>query len=121
MRVKRGVTARKRHKKILKQTKGMQGLRRHSIKKAKEALVKAQVYAYRDRRNRKRDFRSIWIARIGAAARLHDLTYREFIHLLGEADVEIDRKMLADLAVREPAVFKKLVDEVSPAKVGAEK
>jgi large subunit ribosomal protein L20 len=113
MRVKRGVTARKKHKKLLQQTKGMQGLRRSSVKKAREAVYKAASYAYRDRRNRKRDFRGVWISRIGAGARLEGLTYSELTHRLKMSGIEIDRKILADLAVREPEVFKAIVKQIA--------
>lgn len=115
MRVKRGVAARKRHKKLLKQTKGMQGLRRSSVKKAREAVMKASSYAYRDRRNRRRDFRSLWIARIGAAARGHGISYRELMQGLKRSEIELDRKILADLAVREPEVFAKVTEEAKNA------
>lgn len=110
-RVKRGVTARKRHKRVLKETKGYQGLRRTSVKKAREALLKAWSYAYRDRRNRKRDFRSLWIQRINAAARQHGLSYSQFMHGLSASGNELNRKMLADIAYRQPEVFASLAAE----------
>jgi len=112
MRVKRGVTTKAKHKKILKATKGMQGLRRHSIKKAKEALLKSWSYAYRDRRTKKRDFRRLWIVRINAALKEHGLMYSRFINMLKKKNVELDRKILAELAVSEPDVFKKIVEKV---------
>ena len=112
MRVKRGTTTKRRHKKLLTQTKGMQGLRRSSVRKAREAVYKALSYSYRDRRNRKRDFRSLWIARIGAASRANGLPYNEFIQRLKKSNVELDRKVLADLAVSEPKTFVKIVEEV---------
>lgn len=111
MRVKRGVTAKAKHKKILKATKGMQGLRRHSIKKAKEALLKSWSYAYRDRRTKKRDFRRLWILRINAALKSYDLSYSRFIASLKKNNIELDRKILAELAVSEPEVFKKIVEK----------
>lgn len=110
-RVKRGVAARKRHKRVLKQTKGYQGLRRTSVKKAREALLKAWSYAYRDRRNRKRDFRSLWIQRINAAARQHDLSYSQFMHGLTVTGNQLNRKMLADIAYHQPDVFASLADK----------
>ena len=112
MRVKRGVAARKRHKRLLEKTKGMQGLRRASVKKAREAVLKAEGYATRDRKARKRDFRSLWIARIGAASRAEGLPYRELISRLKERGVGLDRKILADLAVREPEVFRQIISEI---------
>ncbi|NIM47516.1 MAG: 50S ribosomal protein L20 [Candidatus Aenigmarchaeota archaeon] len=111
MRVKRGKTTKKKHKKILKATKGMQGLRHHSIKKAKEALLKSYTYAYRDRRTRKRDFRSLWIIRINAALSPYNLSYSQFIDGLKKAKIELDRKILANLAVSEPETFKKIVEK----------
>lgn len=107
-RVKRGVQARKRRKKILKQAKGYQGARSTLYKSAREAVERSLNYAYRDRRTRKRDFRSLWISRINAATRLNDLTYSQFIKGLKKADVIIDRKLLADLAVSDPQVFSKI-------------
>lgn len=112
MRVKRGKTVRKKHKKILAQTKGMKGLRRHSIKKAKEALLKALSYSYRDRRNKKRDFRELWIVRINAAAKENGLSYSTFINKLKEKNIELDRKILAEIAATKPEVFKKIVEKV---------
>ena len=114
-RVKRGVTAHAKHKKILKRAKGFYGRRKNTIRTAKAAVDKAGQYAYRDRKNRKRSFRALWIQRINAAVREHGLTYGRFIDGLGKAGVEIDRKVLAELAVSEPASFKALVDKASGA------
>jgi len=108
-RVKRGVTARARHKKVLTQAKGYYNARRKVYRVAKQAVMKAGQYAYRDRRVRKRDFRSLWIARINAAARQHELSYSQLIHGLDKAGIEIDRKNLADLAVADPQAFGELV------------
>lgn len=110
-RVKRGVQARARHKKILKQAKGYYGARSRVFRVAKQAVIKAGQYAYRDRRQRKRQFRALWIARINAAARIHDLSYSKFINGLRKADVAIDRKILADLAVFEPKAFEALAEK----------
>src|ERR687896_1275519 len=101
-RVKRGVTSHAKHKKVLKAAKGFYGRRKNTIRIAKQAVERAQQYAYRDRKNRKRTFRALWIQRINAATRELGLTYGRFIDGLGKAGVEIDRKVLADLAVREP-------------------
>ncbi len=109
-RVKRGVTAHARHKKILKQAKGYYGRRKNVFRAAVQAVEKAGQYAYRDRRQRKRNFRALWIQRINAAARALGLTYGRFINGLDKAGVEIDRKVLADLAVREPEAFRSLVE-----------
>lgn len=114
-RVKRGVTSHARHKRLLKQTKGYQGLRRSSVKKAREALFKAWQYAYRDRRTRKRDFRGLWIQRINAGARQHGLSYSQFMHGLKLAGNELNRKVLADLAFSEPEVFGKLAEQSKAA------
>jgi len=105
MRVKRGVTAHRKHKKIMKAAKGMQSARRTSFRMAKQAVIRALQYAYRDRRNKKRDLRGLWITRINAAAREHGQTYSAFMAGLKKANVELDRKTLAELAVREPKVF----------------
>lgn len=109
MRVKRGVTARARHKKILKQAKGMQHNRTRSYRLAKQGVIRALQYAYRDRRNRKRDLRSLWISRINAAARENGTTYGKLIAGLKAANIELDRKVLAELAVSEPAAFTAIV------------
>jgi len=107
-RVKRGVTKHRRHAKVLAQTKGHRGVRHRLYRRAKESLVKALAYSYAHRRERKGDFRRLWILRIGSAARQDGLSYNAFIHGLKLANVEIDRKMLADLAVRDPATFSHL-------------
>jgi large subunit ribosomal protein L20 len=114
-RVKRGVTARARHKKTLKAAKGYYGRRKNIFRAAVQAVEKAGQYAYRDRRRRKRNFRSLWIQRINAASRELGLTYGRFIAGLGKAGIEIDRKVLADLAVREPQAFQTLVDKAKSA------
>jgi large subunit ribosomal protein L20 len=110
-RVKRGVAAHRRHKKLLKQAEGRRGTRSTLIRPAREALIHALVYAYRDRRDRKRDMRRLWIQRINAATRQHGLPYGRFIAGLRAAGVEVDRKILADLAVREPVAFEALVTQ----------
>ncbi len=114
-RVKRGVTSHARHKKVLERAEGYRGRRSTSYRIAKQAVDKALQYAYRDRRNRKRDFRALWIQRINAGTREHDMTYSTFIHGLKVAGIDLDRKVLADLAVREPDVFKSLVDQARAA------
>jgi len=114
-RVKRGVTAHARHKKVLHQAKGFRGRSKNAYRPALERLEKALQYAYRDRRNRKRDFRGLWIQRINAGARLHGLTYSQFMHGLKSAGISLDRKILADLAVREPEAFKSLVEQAGSA------
>lgn len=114
-RVKRGVIARRRHKKILKQAKGYYGARSRVFRVAKQAVIKAGQYAYRDRRQRKRQFRALWIARINAAARLNGLSYSRFIAGLKKANIEIDRKVLADLAVYEQAAFAAVVEKAKAA------
>jgi large subunit ribosomal protein L20 len=114
-RVKRGVTARARHKKTLKAAKGYYGRRKNIYRAAVQAVEKAGQYAYRDRRRKKRNFRSLWIQRINAAARELGLTYGRFINGLGKAGIEVDRKILADLAVREPQAFATLVERAKAA------
>ena len=109
MRVKRGTTQRAKHKKILKQAKGMQHARTRSYRLAKQAVIRALQYAYRDRRNKKRDLRALWITRINAAARENGTTYGKLMHGLKTAGIELDRKTLADLAAREPAAFAAIV------------
>jgi ribosomal protein L20 len=109
MRVKRGVPARAKHKKILKAVKGMQHYRRRSFRMAKQAVIKALSYAYRDRRNKKRDFRSLWISRINAAARQNGTTYGQLINGIKKKGIELDRKVLAELAVNEPEAFAEVV------------
>lgn len=111
-RVKRSVTARARHKKVLKQAKGYQGARSRTIKAAKQAVTRAGQYAYRDRKQKKRRFRALWIIRINAAAREHGLSYSRFMDGLKKADIEIDRKILAELAFSDKATFKALVEKV---------
>ena len=118
-RVKRGVTTHARHKKVLEKAKGYRGRASTSFRIAIEKVEKAQQYAYRDRRNRKRTFRALWIQRINAAARLHGLTYSRFMDGLGKAGIEVDRKILSDIAVKEPDSFAALVgharDALGPA------
>ncbi len=109
-RVKRGVTAHARHKKVLEQAKGYRGRRKNVYRVAKQAVTKAGQYAYRDRRTKKRVFRSLWIARINAAARENGLSYSRLIDGLNKSDVDIDRKILAELAVADKAVFSELAD-----------
>ena len=110
-RVKRGVQARRRHKKVLKQAKGYYGAHSRVFRVAKQAVIKAGQYAYRDRRQRKRQFRALWIARINAGARINGLSYSRFINGLKNASIEIDRKVLADLAVNEKGAFAALVEK----------
>jgi large subunit ribosomal protein L20 len=112
MRVKRGVPARAKHKKILKAAKGMQHNRTRSFRLAKQAVIRSLVYAYRDRRNRKRDLRGLWITRINAAARENGTTYGKLIAALKKGGNELDRKTLAELAVSEPAAFTAIVKSV---------
>lgn len=112
MRVKRGVTARARHKKILKATKGMTLSRRNSSRLGKQGMVKALQYAYRDRRNKKRTMRSLWNTRINAAVREHGLTYSVFISKLKSANITLDRKILAELAVNEPKAFETVIKTI---------
>ena len=109
-RVKRSVHARKKRRATLERAKGYRGQSSKSYKRAKEALLKADTYAYRDRRNKKRDFRRLWITRINAAARENGKTYGRFIHGLQVAGIELDRKALADIAVRDPETFRRFVD-----------
>ena len=110
-RVKRGVVARRRHRKVLNRAKGYYGARRKIYRVAKQAVIKAGQYSYRDRRQRKRDFRSLWITRINAAARTHGMSYSRFINGLKRAEIEIDRKVLADLAVHDKAAFQALAEK----------
>lgn len=109
MRVKGGPQTQRRHKKILAITKGQRGSKHRLFKRGNEAMMKSLVYAYRDRRNRKRDFRALWIARINAATRQNDLSYSQFMHGLKQAGVELDRKALADIAVHDASAFSQLV------------
>ena len=109
-RVKRSVHARKKRRATLARAKGYRGEAHSSYKRAKEALLKADSYAYRDRRNRKRDFRRLWITRINAAARREGMSYSQFMHGLSEAGVEVNRKMLADIAVHDPEAFRRFAE-----------
>jgi large subunit ribosomal protein L20 len=110
-RVKRGVTARARHKKVLAKAKGYYGARSRVYRVAKQAVIKAAQYAYRDRRNRKREFRALWIIRVNAAARAHGISYSVFMNGLKKSGIEIDRKVLADIAVHDKAAFTALVEQ----------
>jgi large subunit ribosomal protein L20 len=114
-RVKRSVHARKKRRATLERTKGYRGEAHSSYRRAKEALLKADSYAYRDRRNRKRDFRRLWIVRINAAARREGMSYSEFMHGLRLAEVELDRKILADIAVRDPETFRRFAERAREA------
>ena len=116
-RVKRGVTSHAKHKKVLKAAKGFYGRRKNTIRIAKQAVEKSLQYAYRDRKNRKRNFRALWVQRINAAVREHGLTYGRFIDGLNKAGIEIDRKVLSDMAIHEPQAFAALVVK---AKTGLE-
>ncbi|MBQ8992513.1 50S ribosomal protein L20 [Candidatus Saccharibacteria bacterium] len=116
MRVKRGVPARNKHKKILKAAKGMQHYRTRSYRLAKQGVIKSLRYSYRDRRNKKRDLRAIWITRINNAARENGLSYSRLINGLKAKDVKVDRKILAELAVSQPEAFKAIVDIVKEDK-----
>lgn len=115
-RVKRSVPARKKRRATLERTKGFRGEAHSGYKRAKEAMLKADSYQYRDRRNRKRDFRRLWITRINAAARQHGLSYSQFIYGLGQAGIEINRKMLADVAVRDSEAFRLLAEQAQGAR-----
>ena len=114
-RVKRGVTSHARHRKVIKQAKGYYGRRKNTIRVARQAVEKAGQYAYRDRKVRKRTFRALWIQRINAAARENGLTYGRLIDGLKKAGIEVDRKVLADIAVHEPQTFKGLIEAASAA------
>lgn len=114
-RVKRGVTAHAKHKKVLKAAKGFYGRRKNTIRIAKQAVEKSLQYAYRDRKNRKRNFRALWVQRINAAVREHGLTYGRFIDGLNKAGIEIDRKVLSDMAIHEPQTFAVLVAKAKVA------
>ena len=114
-RVKRGVTAHAKHKKVLKKAKGYYGRRKNTIRVARQAVEKAAQYAYRDRKARKRNFRSLWIQRINAGARLHGLTYGRMMDGLNKAGIEVDRKVLSDLAIHEPEAFAGLVEKAKEA------
>jgi len=115
-RVKRGVTSHARHKKVLKQVKGQYGRRKNTIRIAKQALEKAMQYAYRDRRAKKRKFRSLWIQRINAGAREHGMSYSQFINGIKKSEIDIDRKILADIAKNNPNTFKFIVDKIRQTK-----
>ena len=114
-RVKRGVHARKKRRAVLARAKGYRGDRHSSYKRAKEQLLKSDTYAYRDRRNRKRDFRRLWITRINAAARREGMTYAAFMHGMRLAEIELDRKVLADIAVRDPETFRRFAERAREA------
>ncbi len=111
-RVKRGTTVKKKHKKIKREVRGYLKTRRASVKKAKEALIKAGQHAYRDRKRKKREMRKLWIIRLNAALREHGLTYSKFINLLKKNNIELDRKILSQMAEKEPEIFEKIVKEV---------
>ena len=115
-RVSRGVTARARHKKVLKRAKGYYGRRKNVFRVAVQAVEKGLQYSYRDRKKRKSDFRGLWIQRINAGARMYGMTYSQFINGLKKATIEIDRKILAELAVKEPETFKVLVEKAQSAR-----
>jgi len=114
-RVKRSLHAKKKRRATLELTKGFRGEAKSNYKRAKEALMKADSYAYRDRRNRKRDFRRLWITRINAAARENGMSYSRFIHGMAAAGIELDRKVLADIAVRDPETFRRFADAAREA------
>ena len=114
-RVKRSVNARKKRRATLERAKGFRGEAHSNYKRAKEAVMKADSYAYRDRRNRKRDFRRLWITRINAAARREGMSYSEFMHGLRLAEIELDRKILADIAVRDPETFRRFAERAREA------
>jgi large subunit ribosomal protein L20 len=114
-RVKRSVHARKKRRATLERTKGFRGEAHSSYRRAKEALLKADSYAYRDRRNKKRDFRRIWITRINAAARREGMTYAQFMHGMRLAEIDLDRKILADIAVRDPETFRRFAERAREA------
>ncbi|MFA5802447.1 MAG: 50S ribosomal protein L20 [Thermoleophilia bacterium] len=114
-RVKRSVHARKKRRKVLAEAKGYRGTKHSSYKRAKEQVSRSLNYAYRDRRVRKRDFRRLWITRINAGARMNGLSYNQFMHGLKEAEIELNRKVLADLAVTDPAMFSSLAEQAKAA------
>jgi large subunit ribosomal protein L20 len=114
-RVKRSVHARKKRRATLERTKGFRGEAHSSYRRAKEALLKADSYAYRDRRNKKRDFRRLWITRINAAARREGMTYAQFMHGMRLAEIDLDRKILADIAVRDPETFRRFAERAREA------
>ncbi len=114
-RIKRSINAKKKRRNVLEEAKGYWGLKSTNYRQAKEQLLKSHTYAYRDRRVRKRDFRKLWITRINAAARLHGMNYNQFIHGLKQADIDLNRKMLAHLAVSEPQVFAEIAGKAKAA------
>jgi large subunit ribosomal protein L20 len=114
-RVKRGVTSHAKHKKVFKAAKGFYGRRKNTIRIAKQAVEKSMQYATRDRKNKKRTFRALWIQRLNAAVRMHGLTYSRFIDGLGKAGIEVDRKVLSELAIHEPAAFAAYVESAKAA------
>ncbi|MCP4330366.1 MAG: 50S ribosomal protein L20 [Alphaproteobacteria bacterium] len=114
-RIKRGVTKHARHKKVIKAAKGARGRQKNTFRAANQRVEKSLQYAYRDRRTRKRNFRALWIQRINAGAREHGLTYSEFMNGVHKAGIDLDRKIMADLAVREPEAFKAIVDQARAA------
>jgi large subunit ribosomal protein L20 len=114
-RVKGGTTAHARHRKVVKAAKGYYGARKNQFRTATQAVDKARQYAYRDRKARKRNFRALWIQRINAAARLHGMTYSTFMHGLAKAGIEVDRKVLADIAAREPQAFGEIAKQAQAA------
>ncbi|RDU69696.1 50S ribosomal protein L20 [Helicobacter cholecystus] len=115
MRVKTGVVRRRRHKKILKLARGFYSGRRKHFRKAKEQLERSMYYAFRDRKQKKREFRSLWIVRINAACRMHDMSYSKFMHGLKLANIELDRKILADMAMNDIGAFSKIVESAKKA------
>ncbi|MFL2853568.1 MAG: 50S ribosomal protein L20 [Candidatus Pelagibacter sp.] len=114
-RVKRGVTSRAKHKKVLKAVKGQWGRRKNTIRIARQAMEKSMQYAYRDRRNKKREFKSLWIQRINAGVRSEGLTYSKFIHALSKSGIKLDRKILAEIAYDNPEAFKTIVKKAQAA------
>ena len=114
-RVKRGVHARKKRRKVLEQAKGYRGTKHSSYKRAKEQVQRSLKYAYRDRRVRKREFRKLWITRINAGARLNGLSYNQFMHGLKTAEIDLDRKVLSDIAISDPEMFASLADQAKAA------
>ena len=115
MRVRRGFAGRRRHKRIIKQAKGFRGRRKNCFKFAKDAVDRSMAFAYRDRRTKKRDFRRLWITRISAAARLSGMSYSKFMHGLDQADIQLNRKVLSDLAVRDPQGFAQIAEKARAA------
>ena len=119
-RVKRSNNAQKKRRKVLDESKGYFGTKKNTYRKAKEQLLKSYTYAYRDRKNRKREFRRLWITRINAGARLNGLSYNEFIHGLKVAEIDLDRKVLADMAAQEPQAFAAVVERVKEVLAAAQ-